>query len=164
MFFVCLRILSQSNSSRSKEIFPFMDVQRHVDWGAFLSDYIDLFPNIQSESFHICECGDECDVAPNREILSHCWWMCSSAHLLLLSCSAHFANLLGHYIGSSHSFREFKNRHFVMLLFLFWYFNPLFSGSGDKYFFALSHISGGRGVGRAWNKRIFLAHSPCLYW
>ena len=88
--------------------------------------------------------------------------MCSSAHLLLLSCSAHFANLLWHYMGY---FKEFKNRHFVMLLFLFWYFNPLFSGSGDKYFFALSHILGGRGVGGAWNKRIlFILVMYSLCW
>ena len=131
----------QLDSSRSIEMFPFMDVQRHVDWGAFLSDYIDLFPNIQSENFHICECGDECDVAPNREILSHCWWICSSAHLLLLSCPAHFANLLWHYMGYNPGYREAKNCHLVMLLFLFWYFNPLFSGSRDKFFFAQRHIS-----------------------
>ena len=129
------------------DIFPFMDVQRHVDWGAFLSDYIDLFPNIQSENFHICECGDECDVAPNREILSHCWWMCSSAHLLLLSCSAHFANLLGHYIGYSDSFREFKNRHFVMLSFFVLIFQPTFLRVRGQILFCTKpyfRVEGGR--------------------
>ena len=82
--------------------------------------------------------------AMSRQIGRYChtdWWICSSAHLLLVSCRAHFANLLWHYMGYNPGYREAKNCHLVMLLFLFWYFNPLFSGSRDKFFFAQRHIS-----------------------
>ena len=103
--------------------------------------------------------------ATSRQIGRYChsdWWICSSAHLLLLSCPAHFANLLWHYMGYNPGYREAKNCHLVMLLFLFWYFNPLFSGSGDKYFFALSHISGGGGSEAPETKEYFL-HTPLVY-
>ena len=101
--------------------------------------------------------------AMSRQIGRYChtdWWMCSSAHLLLLSCPAHFANLLWYYIGYNPGYREAKIAILSCFCFCFDISTHSFRVRG-QIFFAL-FISGGGGSEAPETKEYFL-HTPLVY-